>query len=69
LVNWRLGWVQEILFQTTENIKLEIPLVSSMIKELAPLVLYLRYLAEPNDWIIIDEPEMNLHPKRKCLFI
>ena len=33
-----------------------------MIKELAPLVLYLRYLAEPNDWIIIDEPEMNLHP-------
>ncbi len=56
------GLQKELLFQTTENIKLEIPLVSSMIKELAPLVLYLRYLAEPNDWIIIDEPEMNLHP-------
>ncbi len=58
----RSGLQKELFFQTTENVKLEIPLVSSMIKELAPLVLYLRYLAEPNDWIIIDEPEMNLHP-------
>jgi predicted ATPase len=33
-----------------------------MVKELSSLVLYLRYLAEPSDLIIIDEPEMNLHP-------
>ena len=33
-----------------------------MTKELVPLVLYLRYLAEPDDLIVIDEPEMNLHP-------
>jgi predicted ATPase len=34
-----------------------------MVKELSPLVLYLRYLAQPGEWLIIDEPEMNLHPK------
>ena len=35
---------------------------SSMVKELAPLVLCLRHLALPNELLIIDEPEMNLHP-------
>lgn len=57
----RTGLVKELLF-STENIKLEIDVTSSMIKELIPLVLYLRYLAQPNDLIVIDEPEMNLHP-------
>ncbi len=42
---------------------LEISLASSMVKELAPLVFYLRYFAQPNELLIIDEPEMNLHPK------
>ncbi|MCU0540731.1 MAG: AAA family ATPase [Oscillatoriaceae cyanobacterium Prado104] len=53
---------KEILFQIQENTKLEMPIVSSMVKELAPLVLCLRYLVEPNELLIIDEPEMNLHP-------
>jgi len=33
------------------------------VKELSPLVLYLRYLAKPGELLIIDEPEMNLHPE------
>ena len=41
---------------------LEISLASSMVKELAPLVFHLRYFAQPNELLIIDEPEMNLHP-------
>ncbi|ALB40634.1 hypothetical protein AA650_09245 [Anabaena sp. WA102] len=53
---------QEILYQPSENIKLEMTVSSSMVKELAPLVLYLRHLALPNELLIIDEPEMNLHP-------
>ncbi len=56
------GMEKELLYQPEEGVKLEMPIVSSMVKELAPLVLYLRYLAMPNDLIIIDEPEMNLHP-------
>jgi len=53
---------KELLFQPKGNTKLEMPIVSSMVKELAPLVLCLRYLVEPNELLIIDEPEMNLHP-------
>jgi len=53
---------EELLFQPKENTKLEMPIVSSMVKELAPLVLCLRYLVEPYELLIIDEPEMNLHP-------
>ncbi len=34
-----------------------------MVKELSPLVLYLRYLAKPGELLVIDEPEMNLHPE------
>lgn len=56
------GLQKELFFQANENVKLEMPIVSSMVKELAPLVLCLRYLVKPNEWLIIDEPEMNLHP-------
>ncbi len=60
---------REILFQTAEKKPLEIPIASSMVKELAPLVLYLRYLAEPGELLIIDEPEMNLHPEAQVKLI
>lgn len=35
---------------------------SSSAKALAPLVLYLRFMARSGDVLIMDEPEMNLHP-------
>ena len=35
---------------------------SSMVSELAPLVLYLRGLIQPDDILIIEEPEAHLHP-------
>jgi hypothetical protein len=60
---------REVLFQPTDSVFLEMPIVSSMVKELSPLVLYLRYIAEPGDWLIIDEPEMNLHPEAQARLI
>jgi predicted ATPase len=44
-------------------------MTSSMIKELTPLVLYLRYLAIPDELLVIDEPEMNLHPEAQAKLI
>lgn len=48
-----------------------IPLInsSSMISELAPVVLYLRHIVRPGDAIIIDEPESHLHPAMQVEFI
>lgn len=42
---------------------LDLSVASSMIKELASLVVYLRAEAAPGDLVIIDEPELNLHPE------
>ena len=35
---------------------------SSMVSELAPVVLYLRHLAAPGSLLIVEEPESGLHP-------
>ncbi len=35
---------------------------SSIVKTLASLVIYLKHEAKPNDLMLIDEPELNLHP-------
>lgn len=42
--------------------KLPIHLTSSAVKTLSSLVFYLKHSAQGNDLIIIDEPELNLHP-------
>ena len=36
---------------------------SSMVSELAPIVLYLRHVVRPGEVLIIEEPESHLHPK------
>jgi predicted ATPase len=45
--------------------ELEIHATSSTVKSLSPLVFYLRHIAQKNDFIIIDEPELNLHPNNQ----
>ena len=41
---------------------------SSMVSELAPVVLYLRHVVAPTDLLIIDEPESHLHPAMQVAF-
>ncbi len=47
-----------------KNWKAKLPLMrsSSMVSELAPIVLYLRHIVSPGDILIIEEPESHLHP-------
>lgn len=42
--------------------RLPIHMTSSVVKTLSSLIIYLKHLAKKHDLVIIDEPEMNLHP-------
>ena len=44
------------------NEDLRLTNASSMVSELAPVVLYLRHLAAPGSLLIVEEPESGLHP-------
>ena len=46
----------------SNNVILPIQVTSSLVKSLANLIICLKYQAKFNDIILIDEPEMNLHP-------
>lgn len=47
--------------------KLPIHLTASIVKTLSSLVFYLKYIAQKGDLIIIDEPELNLHPDNQIV--
>ncbi len=49
----------------------DLPLMnaSSMVSELAPVVLYLRHVVQRGDVLIIEEPESHLHPAMQLAFV
>lgn len=59
----------ELQFFTSNDDEKVIPvhLSASLIKTLSGLIIYLRHQATSNDLIIIDEPELNLHPDNQIL--
>lgn len=57
----------DIMFREGEE-EFPLHLASSMISELAPLVLMLRYRLRPTELLIVEEPEAHLHPSAQVKF-
>lgn len=49
--------------------KLPIHISASIVKSLSSLVFYLKHIAKKDSLIIIDEPEMNLHPNSQRILV
>jgi len=48
------------------NIRLTMDESSSAVRSLLDIGFYLRHVAKPGDILMIDEPELNLHPRNQC---
>ncbi|OBQ29762.1 MAG: hypothetical protein AN483_08825 [Aphanizomenon flos-aquae MDT14a] len=57
---------KDIKVLVKKGLEIDLYNASSSIKQLAPLLLYLRYRASKGDFLVIDEPEMNLHPESQA---
>lgn len=55
----------KIIYQTENEKELDLYLASSTVKTIFGIIFYLRHLIRKGDYLIIDEPELNLHPENQ----
>lgn len=58
----------DVILKVKKN-KLPIHVASSLVKTTSSLVFYLKHLSKKGDLVIIDEPEMNLHPDSQLVLV
>ena len=49
-----------------KQLKLTMDESSSAVRSLLDIGFYLRHVAKPGDLLMVDEPELNLHPENQC---
>lgn len=60
----------DISYKTAKGKELPMYLSSSMVNQLSTIYLYFKYWYQENEnFLLLDEPEMNLHPSKKIKFI
>ncbi len=57
----------EVVYSPQDNINLPFSMSSSIVKTLSSLVIYLKHQSQLGQGLIIDEPEMNLHPDNQVM--
>ena len=67
LISDKTGVGNEIFYITPEG-SISLGRVSSMITELAPIILYFKYIIKNRCFLIIEEPEAHLHPDAQLKF-
>lgn len=50
------------IFYRDDTARYALHRTSSMVSEIAPIILFIRHLTRPNDTLILEEPESHLHP-------
>ncbi|TKJ20231.1 MAG: hypothetical protein CEE42_14945 [Promethearchaeota archaeon Loki_b31] len=67
LISDKTGVGNEIFYITPEG-SISLGRVSSMITELAPIILYFKYIIRNRCFLVIEEPEAHLHPDAQIKF-
>lgn len=62
-----IGENGELIYSPMDAASIRMHLTGSLVKSLASLLVYLRHQSKVGDLLIIDEPEMNLHPDNQRL--
>lgn len=65
--SYKLDEIDNLIFELNENISLKVTEASTSIKSLAILWVWVCFIAKEGSTLLIDEPELNLHPKNQRL--
>jgi predicted ATPase len=65
--SYKLDDIDNLMFELNDDISLKVTEASTSIKSLAILWVWVCFIAKEGSTLLIDEPELNLHPKNQRL--